>query len=158
MNVSDFERRGPGRDAELRLSVPPDPRQGVAVRRDVLAFAEEHNIAGDEVEDFVAAIGEALANAIEHARTSELIEISLWMSGNDRLFASVCDKGVGFSTGDRSLAAHLPEAFAERGRGLPIMRRCSDVFTVRSAPGQGTSVTLGCFLHHAAAPARRHAG
>jgi anti-sigma regulatory factor (Ser/Thr protein kinase) len=158
MNLSDFERRGPGRDADLRLSVPPDPRQGVIVRREVLAFVATHHIVGDDVIDFVAAIGEALANAVEHAHTSEPIEISMWLIGNDRLFASVCDKGVGFSANDRPLDTLLPDAFAERGRGLPIMRRCSDIFIVRSAPGQGTNVTLGCFIQRAAEPARQHAG
>jgi anti-sigma regulatory factor (Ser/Thr protein kinase) len=150
MNVAEFERRGAGRGAELRLSVPPDPRQGLIVRREVLAFAERHNILGEDVIDFVAAIGEALANAIEHARTNEPIEVAMWLLGTDRLFASVTDKGVGFSPNDRPLDSLLPDAYAERGRGLPIMRRCVDIFNVRSAPGQGTHVTLGCFIQRAA--------
>lgn len=157
MNVTDFERRGPKRIAELRLSVPADPRQAVVVRREVLAFAGNHNLADDDVTDFVAAIGEALANAIEHAHTSEPIKISVWLIGT-RLFASVCDKGVGFSTSDRTLDALLPPAVAERGRGLPIMRRCSDIFIVRSSPGHGTNVTLGRFIQRADAPNRRQAG
>jgi anti-sigma regulatory factor (Ser/Thr protein kinase) len=161
MNVADFERRGPGRGAELRLSVPPDPKQGLIVRREVLAFAEQHDIGGDDVMDFVAAIGEALANAIEHARTDEPIEIVMWLIDTDRLFASITDKGIGFSPNERPLDSLLPDAFAERGRGLPIMRRCSDIFNVHSAPGQGTHVTLGCFVQRAARslhePARQHA-
>ena len=49
MSVAEFERRSAARGAELRLSVPPDPREGLIVRREVLAFAEGHNIRGDEV-------------------------------------------------------------------------------------------------------------
>jgi anti-sigma regulatory factor (Ser/Thr protein kinase) len=149
MNVTEFERRGAERGAELRLSVPPDPRQGLIVRREILAFAEQHNIHGDDVIDFVAAIGEALANAVEHARTNEPIEVAMWLLGTDRLFASVTDKGIGFSPNDRALDSLLPDAYAERGRGLPIMRRCADIFNIRSAPGQGTHITLGCFIQHA---------
>jgi anti-sigma regulatory factor (Ser/Thr protein kinase) len=40
----------------------------------------------------------------------------------------------------------LPGADAERGRGLPIMRRCSDIFAIRSEPGRGTAVVLGRYL------------
>jgi anti-sigma regulatory factor (Ser/Thr protein kinase) len=149
MIVTEFERRGAGRGAELRLSVPPDPRQGLIVRREILAFAEQHNILGDDVIDFVAAIGEAVANAIEHAHTNEPIEVAMWLLGKDRLFASVTDKGVGFSPNDRLLDSLLPDAYAERGRGLPIMRRCADIFNIRSAPGQGTHITLGCFIQRA---------
>jgi len=90
----------------------------------------------------MAAVGEALANAIEHAHTREPIEVSAWLH-DDGLFAAVRDHGVGFPANDRSLATSLPDAFAERGRGLPLMQRCADVCSVRSAPGEGTRVTLG---------------
>jgi anti-sigma regulatory factor (Ser/Thr protein kinase) len=145
---SEIRSTFPG--AQLRLSVPPDPRLGVYVRREVLAFAEAHGIADEDVIDFVSAIGEALANAIEHARTQEPIEITAWLLGEDRLLASVLDKGVGFKLAERAHALVLPDAYAERGRGLPIMRECADVFSVRSAPGRGTHVTLGCYVHRAA--------
>jgi anti-sigma regulatory factor (Ser/Thr protein kinase) len=144
------EIRSTSPDAQLRLSVPPNPRIGVYVRREVLGFAQNHGISGDNVIDFVAAIGEALANAIEHARTEDPIEITAWLLGEDRLFASVADNGIGFSPAERTVSSVLPEPYAERGRGLPIMRECADVFSVRSAPGQGTRVTLGCYVNRAA--------
>jgi anti-sigma regulatory factor (Ser/Thr protein kinase) len=133
--------------AQLRLCVPPDPKLGGYVRHELMAFAETQGIAKPDVADFVAAIGEALANAIEHAHTQEPIEVSAWLLGENRLFASVRDRGVGFEPAhsDRPLA--LPDAYAERGRGLPIMRRCSDLFSIRSAPGEGTRITLGCYVH-----------
>jgi anti-sigma regulatory factor (Ser/Thr protein kinase) len=150
------ETRSTTPGAQLRLCVPPDPRLGVYVRREVLAFANMHGIADDDVIDFVAAIGEALANAIEHARTSEPIEIMAWLLGEDRLFASVLDKGIGFSPAERSISSVLPDAYAERGRGLPIMRECADVFSVRSAPGEGTRITLGCYVKRAVDELERH--
>jgi anti-sigma regulatory factor (Ser/Thr protein kinase) len=156
MNGPETERRAPSRGAELRLSIPPSPRQALVVRREILAFAEHHGIQGDDLCDFLAAIGEALANAIEHAHTVEPVEVAMWLLGSDRLFASVEDKGIGFSPNDRQLDSMLPDAFAERGRGLPIMRCCSDIFTVRSAPGQGTHVTLGCYIQRARGSIERH--
>jgi len=104
-----------------------------------MAFAQLQGIGNADVADFIGAVGEALANAIEHAHTVEPIEVSVWLL-DDRLFASVCDRGVGFLPNERTVAQQLPEAFAERGRGLPIMRRFTDIFSVHSAPGQGTAL------------------
>jgi anti-sigma regulatory factor (Ser/Thr protein kinase) len=137
-------------EGHLHLSVPAHPQAGVHVRRDVLAFAERHGVVDDAVIDFVTAVGEALANAIEHAAATEPIEIRVWMRGNDRLFASVQDNGVGFSPIESPVDGALPDMFAERGRGLPIMQRCADVFRIRSAPGEGTLVTLGCDVNRRA--------
>jgi stage II sporulation protein AB (anti-sigma F factor) len=156
MTMANSEKRPTAPGAQLRLCVPPDPRLGGYVRQEVLAFAETQGIADDEVIDFVSAIGEALANAIEHACTSEPIEISAWLLGEDRLFASVRDRGVGFAPTERTVSRTLPDAYAERGRGLPIMRRCSDIFSVRSAPGQGTRVTLGRYVHRSTGALAHH--
>lgn len=143
------ERRQQVRGAELRFSIPPDPRLSGYVRRQIMAFAHAQGILDGDIADFIGAIGEALANAIEHAHTQKPIEIAAWII-DDRLFASVRDQGVGFVPNARTVAKSLPEAYAERGRGLPIMRRYAEVFSVRSVPGEGTRVTLGCHVHHAA--------
>ncbi len=156
MSVNNEPR--PSADAELRLIVPPDPRQGLYVRREVLAFAERNHIASAELWDFLTAIGEALANSIEHADTDEPIEVVAWMLGDDRLFASVQDHGIGFVPSERSGHSALPDAFQERGRGLPIMRRCTDIFSIRSAPGKGCRITLGCYVQRNAADLRTGTG
>ena len=143
------EKRHGGPGAQLRLCVPPDAKLGGYVRQQVIAFTEAQGIDDDEVLDFVSAVGEALANAIEHAHTSEPIEVSAWVLDN-RLFASVSDRGIGFTPTERTVSPALPDTDAERGRGLPIMRRCADMFSVRSSPGEGTRVTLGCYVHRAA--------
>ncbi len=140
--MTDNERRHTARGAQLRLSVPPDPRLGAYVRQELLTFAEANGIGDADLTDFMTAVGEALANAIEHAHSIEPIEVTAWLL-DDRLFAAVRDHGVGFPVNDRSLAKALPDAFAERGRGLPIMQRCADLCSVRSIPGEGTRVTLG---------------
>lgn len=158
MSVTESERRENARGAQLRLSLPPEPRIGVHVRREVLAFAESQGIAdSDELCDFVTALGEALANAVEHAQTSEPIDIVMWMIGEDRLFASVQDRGVGFHPVERPIDSDLPEGLAERGRGLPIMQRCADIFSVSSSPGEGTRITLGRYVQRCAGHFERQA-
>jgi anti-sigma regulatory factor (Ser/Thr protein kinase) len=147
--VTQNERRQRARGAELRFNIPPDPRLGGQVRRRLVAFAQSEGVAEADICDFMGAVGEALANAIEHAHTQKPIEIAAWLL-DDRLFASVRDQGVGFVPSERTVTKKLPDALAERGRGLPIMRRFADVFSVRSVPGEGTSVTLGCHVSHVA--------
>ena len=142
-------------DARLRLRIAPDPRFGRQVREQVVAFAATLDITEPDLEEFLTALGEALANAIEHSRVAEPIEISLWLVDSDKLIATVVDRGVGFQPKNSAVSEpSLPDSFAERGRGLPIMRSCADIFSVRSAPGQGTSVTLGRRIRRTGAPAK----
>ena len=137
----------PGADGRaLHLQLAPDPRLGRGIREQVLAYAASRGIAPADLGDFVTAIGEALANAMEHSQTTEPIEVTVWRHDGTRIMATIVDHGVGFPV--EKMARDLPEATAERGRGLPIMRRCADFFTVASAPGEGTTVTLGRSLHH----------
>ncbi len=147
--MTNDEKRQRTRGAELRLSIAPDPKLGGSVRRAVVAFARDQGIEARDLTDFVTAVGEALANAIEHSHTSEPITIVVWVL-DERLFASVSDHGVGFQPSERGQTAGLSDTYAERGRGLAIMRRFADVLNVRSSPGQGTRVTLGCNVHHGA--------
>jgi anti-sigma regulatory factor (Ser/Thr protein kinase) len=42
--------------------------------------------------------------------------------------------------------AHLPDPSAERGRGFPIMQRCTDFFEIRTFPTGGVAVVLGRYL------------
>jgi anti-sigma regulatory factor (Ser/Thr protein kinase) len=110
----------------------------------VADFARTHGIAGDTLNHFLSALGEALANAIEHARSEKPIEIEVRIA-LDRIVATIRDRGVGFAS-EPPANPVLPEPNAERGRGLPIMRRCCDIFSIESSPGHGTSVLIGCRL------------
>lgn len=128
--------------ASLRLRIPPDPKFGGYVRDRVAAFAANHDIPENVAEEFITAVSEALANAVEHARSAHIVT-SCWIVGGDQLVATVVDDGVGFEAETVMSDAHLPDPLAERGRGVPIMRKYTDLLTVRSTPGKGTSVTLG---------------
>jgi len=65
----------------------------------------------------------------------------------DRIVAHVEDDGIGFTSDHAASRLELPPLEAERGRGLAIMRRCSDIFVLDSVPGKGTSILVGRFLH-----------
>lgn len=128
----------------LKVRIPPNARFSRNARAELLAFANRSNIRQEDLEDFVFAVGEALANAIEHSRTSDVIELRCQIE-DDKIVATIIDSGTGFRS-DGLPPANLPDAFEERGRGLPIMRRCSDIFAVHSVPGRGTAVVLGRYL------------
>lgn len=134
------------RGQTLKVRIPPNARFGRGVRREVLSFAGRFEIGHDELEEFIFAVGEALANAIEHSRSSDVIEVRCQVE-DDKILATIVDSGAGFSS-DAVPNVSLPDAFAERGRGLPIMRRCTDIFALHSVPGRGTAVVLGRYFRN----------
>jgi serine/threonine-protein kinase RsbW len=129
-----------GGGATLQLCVPPEARFGRLTRERVAQFTADHCIPEADAEAFLTAVSEALANAIEHSGTLVSIEVSCRLTGR-RLVATVVDDGVGFAS-EVPGEPKLPDVTAERGRGLPIMRRLTDHFEIRSMPGKGTSVIL----------------
>jgi anti-sigma regulatory factor (Ser/Thr protein kinase) len=124
----------------LNLRIPASPEYGRLVRERLASFAAEHRLDPDALREFVTAVGEAFANAVEHS-SSNVIEVESWLDGADHLVTTVTDVGCGFVRIPDDHA--LPPPSAERGRGLAIMQRYSDVFTIRSEPGKGTQVLLG---------------
>jgi len=131
-------------DAALRIEIPPDARCSRAVRERITTYALSHGVAAYDASEFVTAVSEAVANAVEHSRTLRTIEVSCSLAGG-RLTASVVDYGIGFSP-ELLRVPRPPDPLAERGRGLPIMRQCSHFLAIDSVPGAGTSVTLGRYL------------
>lgn len=140
-----IDQAASARGRTLRIRIPPNARFGRSVRQQVLAFAYRVNLSKDELDEFIFAVGEALANAIEHSHSSDIIEIRCQIE-HDKILATILDSGTGFKS-DPIEAAKLPDTLIERGRGLPIMRTFSDIFAVHSVPGRGTAVVLGRYLH-----------
>ena len=133
----------------VRLRLPSQPRFAQTVRDRLASFALTHGLAHDDARDFLTAVGEALANAMEHAHSSTWIDVSCRLIDDDKIVAA-----IGFSAQRAEPTMALPDDMAERGRGLPIMRSCSDFFSVRSAPGKGTAVVLGRYLRRPASTER----
>src|ERR1700736_92150 len=103
-----------GGAASIRLSVPPEARSGRYVRERVAEFAATHCIPETDVEEFLTAVSEAFANAVEHARTARSIEVACRLGGGERLVATIVDDGIGFDAAARMRDAVLPHALAER--------------------------------------------
>ena len=142
--------------ASLRLQVPPDAQCGRSVRESVVEFTSAHAVSAIDTDEFVTAVSEALANAIEHSG-SDNIEITCWIGAGDQLLATVVDHGIGFAADEAMGRPPALDLLAERGRGLPIMRRFTDLCSIRSAPGKGTTVTLGRHVRYGRANGDRSA-
>jgi anti-sigma regulatory factor (Ser/Thr protein kinase) len=145
---------GASRSRSFRLVVPPNPRYGKFVRERMEQFCRSLAVPETDLREFLTAVGEALANAFEHARSSEKIEAACWLVGSDQLVATIVDAGIGFRTAGIADAPADPEPTAERGRGFAIMHRCTDYVAIRSSPGRGTAVVLTRFIRRCGLPAR----
>jgi stage II sporulation protein AB (anti-sigma F factor) len=111
------------------------------VRDAIVGFGLLNGIAQVDLESLLFAVGEALANAIEHSESGQDIEVFAELD-DDQVKATVVDHGRGLAVIPQA-PVPLPDGLTERGRGIPIMQRCTDFFKVKSAPGQGTAITLG---------------
>ena len=96
------------------------------------------------VDDVETGVGEACANAVQHAWRSEAFDIAITVE-EATCTVWVVDDGPGFDP-DRVRPA-TPSA--EGGRGLPLMRAVMDGVMVISQPGQGTVVRLAKVLERA---------
>lgn len=94
----------------------------------------------DEVFDMKLACGEALGNAVDHTcEGGVLVTVTAYP---DRALVEVSDCGCGFALADDE---ELPEtgAFAERGRGIRLMRLLADSVSISlKQAGDGTVVRL----------------
>jgi anti-sigma regulatory factor (Ser/Thr protein kinase) len=131
----------------LHLRIPPLPRFASTARTAFSSFADAHCLPELDSANLTFALGEAIANAIEHAESSEAIDVNFRIDAN-AVVATVADRGRGFLSPPHGLIP-LPGAFAEDGRGFAIMQRCTDFFQVNSEPGHGTVVTLGRYRQKA---------
>ncbi|HEY5258714.1 MAG TPA: ATP-binding protein [Candidatus Baltobacteraceae bacterium] len=128
----------------LRLRFLPDPHCSRIVRERVFEYARSRGIGSPILDDLMFAIGEAIANAIEHSHSPSTIEVRCDVD-DDKIVAAVVDSGRGFDSA-AAVASRLPDDLVERGRGLPIMKGFTDIFALRSIPGQGTAVVLGRYV------------
>jgi anti-sigma regulatory factor (Ser/Thr protein kinase) len=117
------------------------------VRHALLDFGQKHGVDRQEMELLVFAVGEAVANAVEHAGATADIEVQCRIDDRE-IVATIIDSGRGVreQLADNTIMP-LPEPLAEGGRGIPIMQRCTDMFSIRPLPGGGTGVVLGLLRH-----------
>ncbi len=133
--MGSSENNGP---IELEFSAKPEYL--AEVRKLVQRIAAETPLKRHEIDDFLTAVDEAVANAIRHGspqgERSKVRVVCRNSAG--ALSVEVQDEGKGFLVPGRP---SMPGPEATGGRGLPLMCALADSMEVASNP-RGTRVTL----------------
>lgn len=117
----------------LRLNASGEPVQAASMRCAAVAFAKQHAVARPD--DVALAVGEAIANVVEHAyrdRAAGPLHVTGFIDP-ECVHLTVADEGTGL----RPHADH-----PGLGLGLPIIARASDHFEVSDHPPTGTQVSM----------------
>ena len=117
----------------------------VFARNAVAAFVLPMNPTLDELSDVKTAVSEAVTNCIVHAYRGKSGWITLTCrSDENRLHIEISDDGAGIEDVDRALEPFFTTLESEErsGMGFTIMQSFMDEFSVTSAAGKGTKVTM----------------
>ena len=109
-------------------------------------FAAQLDPTLEEVNDIKTAVSEAVTNAIVHAYPDTIgrVTVKLRVREGNLLEIVVKDRGVGIADVERARTPLFTTGGEERsGMGFTIMESFMDTLKVRSAPGKGTTVTMG---------------
>ena len=109
-------------------------------------FAAQLDPTLEEVNDIKTAVSEAVTNAIVHAYPDTIgrVTVKLRVREGNLLEIVVKDRGVGIADVERARTPRFTTGGEERsGMGFTIMESFMDTLKVRSAPGKGTTVTMG---------------
>ena len=128
---------GAGTTHSLTLRLPREPPSVAMARHITRHLLQALGTGRRAIDDVETGVGEACANAIQHAWRSEAFDIAITVEG-PTCTVWVVDDGPGFSL-DR-LRPASPDAAG--GRGLPLMHAVMDGVEVISRAGQGTVVRL----------------
>ncbi|MGY1640237.1 SpoIIE family protein phosphatase [Geodermatophilus sp. SYSU D00703] len=118
----------------LAETLPADPGRLSAVRRRVTAWTRAAGLPEETAEDLQLALGEALANAVEHAYTGGAEGRCSYRVARDP------DGGVQVEVRDTGVWRPPPEDRGYRGRGLELISALAADVEVRHGEGAGTTV------------------
>lgn len=124
----------------LHLRRPAAPAELRGIRRIVGRWADANDVSEADTADLQLALGEAVANGVEHAyRDGEpgTVELELELRSGERGPQRV----VVVRVADHGSWRPAPEQSGYRGRGIALIQRLSTGFRL-SATGRGTEV---CF-------------
>lgn len=119
-------------EVRLSLSLPRDRSTVPLTRRVLDAALAVFSVTKDCRDDIGLAIGEACANAVQHADSGADYEVTVTIQ-EDRCIIDVVDEGTGMDT------AEVPDAApdAETGRGLKIINALADMVELRRRQPRG---------------------
>jgi anti-sigma regulatory factor (Ser/Thr protein kinase) len=115
---------------DLRLALAADASVLASLRRELRRWLTRAGIVGDPADEIVLAIGEAAANAAEHAGGTASLDVTVSLSRRV-VSVEVRDDGIWKPAVDEPL----------RGHGIPIMRAMMDTLTVEHGEA-GTRVRM----------------
>ena len=131
---------------EVTLAFPSRSSNEGFARAAVSCFAAQMDPTLNELEDIKTAVSEAVTNAIVHAYPDTIgrVTVKLRVREGNLLEIVVKDRGVGIADVERARTPLFTTGGEERsGMGFTIMESFMDTLKVRSAPGKGTTVTMG---------------
>jgi serine/threonine-protein kinase RsbW len=122
-------------EIRLSLSLPRDRSTVPLTRRVLDAALAVFSVTKDCRDDIGLAVGEACANAVQHAGTDYEVTVTIQ---EDRCIIDVVDEGAGIDT------TATPEAApdAEAGRGLRIINALADIVELRRRQPRGMALRI----------------
>ncbi|HEV7211009.1 MAG TPA: SpoIIE family protein phosphatase [Blastococcus sp.] len=124
----------------LAESLPADPARLAGIRRTVRAWAAAAGLTEETAEDLQLALGEALANAVEHAYAAGGAGECSYRVNREP------DGSVRVQVQDAGTWRPPPEDRGHRGRGLELITALARDVEVVHAPGNGAGTTVGFLL------------
>ncbi len=129
----------------MKLEVPAKSQNEAFVRAAVSAFAVQLDLSIEELADIKTAASEAVTNAIVHGYKNMKGIIKIVCRVIDSFFElEISDFGVGIEDIEMAmqpLFTSMPEA-ERSGMGFTVMQTFMDHLSVKSTPGEGTTVTM----------------
>ena len=126
-----------GMEVRLTLSLPRDRSTVPLTRRVLDAALAVFSVTKDCRDDIGLAIGEACANAVEHAETGADYHVTVTIE-EDRCVIDVVDEGAGIE----STETPEPGPYDETGRGLRIIRALADAVELRRDQHRGAGLRI----------------
>lgn len=132
----------------FKLEIPALSENEAFARQVICAFAARLDPTIEELSDLRVVVSEAVTNCVVHAYkgSGEIgsIQITVRITDKGALKVRIKDTGCGMADIERCMQPlYTTDPEGERGgMGLPIMQSLSRKFSVKSAPGKGTTVAF----------------
>jgi anti-sigma F factor len=127
----------------LKLEFPSLPPNVGMSRLVVATFASQLEFTLAEIEEIRVAVSEAISNCVIHAYPNKpgIIELHLTIS-EETLSIQVTDYGKGIEDIEQAKQATFSTEPEHMGLGLVFMESFMDEMSLRSRPGEGTTVVM----------------
>jgi serine/threonine-protein kinase RsbW len=123
----------------LVLCLPRDAETAHVTREVLNASLTVLGVAADIRDDVTLALGEACANVIQHADSSDEYEVRVWLTGC-RCVVEVIDTGRGFDAAGLAQTQSDQVATAEHGRGLQIIDALAENLQITNRRERGAMI------------------